>query len=504
MPKNALSKCLIANRGEIAVRIIRACRELGTGMVAVYSDADASARHVLMADEAVAIGAAPAQQSYLRVERLIDAALSTGCDCVHPGYGFLSESEVFAQAVIDAGLVWIGPPPSAIRAMGVKTEARALMAAAGVPLVPGFQSENADDATFAAAAEQIGYPVMVKAAGGGGGKGIRIVRAAGDLYEALAAARHEAGAAFGDARVFLERYIERGRHIEIQVLADAHGNTIHLCERECSAQRRHQKVIEETPAPHLDDATRTQMGATAVAAARAVGYVNAGTVEFIVTPDGAFYFLEMNTRLQVEHPVTELVTGVDLVKLQFAIAAGAPLPLAQADVRQHGHAIECRVYAEDPHSGFLPATGTILRFVPPSAPGVRVDSGVQTGDAISIHYDPMLAKIIVHDRTRTDTIARMQQALRETMLLGLTTNVAFLQTLLAHPTFAAGTVDTGFIDRELDALLPATSAPPLAALIAAALTEMHAQSVQVNERAESVDHDPWARGDGFRIGSTSS
>jgi acetyl-CoA carboxylase biotin carboxylase subunit len=501
MPSSVLNKCLIANRGEIAGRIIRACGEIGIATVAVYSDVDAHARHVLLADEAVAIGAAPAQQSYLRIDRLIDAALSTGCDCVHPGYGFLSESEAFAQAVIDAGLVWVGPPPSAIRAMGVKTEARALMAAASVPLVPGFQSSEADDAAFAAAAEQIGYPVMVKAAGGGGGKGIRIVRVAGDLREALAAARHEAGAAFGDARVFLERYIERGRHIEIQVLADAHGNTIHLCERECSAQRRHQKVIEETPAPHLDAATRAQMGAAAVAAARAVGYVNAGTVEFIVTPEGAFYFLEMNTRLQVEHPLTELVAGVDLVKLQFAIAAGVPLSLTQADVRQHGHAIECRVYAEDPQTGFLPATGRILRFVPPSAPGVRVDSGVQTGDEISIHYDPMIAKIIVHDRTRADAIARMQRALRETVLLGLTTNITFLQALLVQPAFISGEVDTGFIDRELAALLPSAPEPPLAALIAAALTDLQTQATPAGERTDTADDNPWSRADGFRVGS---
>jgi acetyl-CoA carboxylase biotin carboxylase subunit len=495
--------CLIANRGEIAVRIIRACHELGVRAVAVYSDADAQALHVQMADEAYRVGPPPARESYLNIPGLIEIARRSGCECVHPGYGFLSEAEAFAQAVMDAGLLWVGPPPAAIRAMGVKTEARTLMAQAGVPLVPGYQSESDDDAGFFAAAEQIGYPVMVKAAGGGGGKGIRVVHAPQDLSDALLAARYEAGAAFGDARVFLERYIENGRHVEIQVLADKYGHTVHLFERECSAQRRHQKVIEESPSPHLDESTRAQMGHAAVAAAQAVGYVNAGTVEFIVTAEGEFYFLEMNTRLQVEHPVTEWVTGVDLVKQQFAIAAGASLPFAQADLHQRGHAIECRLYAEDPHSGFLPSVGRILRFSAPMAPGVRFDSGVRMGDEITIHYDPMIAKVIVHDRTRSDAIARMQAALNQTVILGVTSNLEFLRSLLAHPAFAAGTVDTTFIERHLDDLVVSQPTPPDAVWMAAALEDLAASGSMLVSGAPASPaggFSPWSRSDGFRLG----
>jgi 3-methylcrotonyl-CoA carboxylase alpha subunit len=495
-----LSKCLIANRGEIAVRVTRACRELGIRAVAVYSEADANARHVGLADEAYPIGAASPGESYLNASRLIDTARRAGCDCVHPGYGFLSESEDFAAAVMDAGLTWVGPGPDAIRRMGVKTEARALMETAGVPLVPGFQSEDARDANFIGAAARIGYPVMVKAAGGGGGKGIRIVHQPEQLAEALSAARHEAGHAFGDPRVFLEKYIESARHVEIQVLADAHGHTLHLFERECSAQRRHQKIIEESPSPLLDDATRQAMGTAAVEAARAVGYVNAGTVEFIATPGGHFYFLEMNTRLQVEHPVTEMVTGLDIVKLQFAVAAGQPLPFTQDAVRQRGHAIECRVYAEDPRNNFLPAVGPVLRFVPPEGPGIRVDSGVQSGSEITIHYDPMIAKIIAYDATRAAAIARMQAALDRTVILGTTTNLGFLKTLLAHPVFQAGKIDTGFIDANLSALLPDEPPLPDWALIAAALSE---SSVGVGEglKPSPTAETPWSRGDGFRFGS---
>ncbi|HLU11493.1 MAG TPA: biotin carboxylase N-terminal domain-containing protein, partial [Oceanobacillus sp.] len=418
-----LTNCLIANRGEIAVRIIRACRELGIRAVAVYSDADANAQHVQLADAAFPIGSAPPTESYLRIEKLLEVARKAGCDCVHPGYGFLSENEDFAQAVIDNGLTWVGPPPNAIRLMGVKTEARRLMEQAGVPLVPGFQSDSATKEDFLQAADRIGYPVMVKAAGGGGGKGMRIVYRREDLPDALDAAQREAQNAFNDRRVFLERYIERGRHIEIQVLADTQGNTVHLFERECSAQRRHQKVIEESPSPLLTDETRGKMGAAAVSAASAVGYVNAGTVEFIATPEGEFYFLEMNTRLQVEHPVTELVTGLDLVKLQFAVAAGEPLPFTQQEILQRGHAIECRLYAEDPNNGFLPAIGPLSLFLPPEGPGIRVDSGVRSGDAITLHYDPMIAKIIVHDVSREAALRRMDAALRQTVVLGTTTNL---------------------------------------------------------------------------------
>jgi acetyl-CoA carboxylase biotin carboxylase subunit len=493
-----LTQCLIANRGEIAVRIIRACRELDICSVAVYSEVDAQSQHVRLADEAYPIGAANPIESYLNIPRLIEVARTTGCDCVHPGYGFLSENETFAQAVIDAGLIWIGPPPDAIRRMGVKTEARALMDAAGVPLVSGYQGEG-DDRAFLEAAERIGYPIMVKAAGGGGGKGIRVVAQAADLLEALGAARREAQHAFGDPHVFLERYIEHARHIEIQVLADQFGHTVHLFERECSAQRRHQKVIEESPSPLLDDATRESMGAAGVAAAQAVSYVNAGTVEFIVTPAGEFYFLEMNTRLQVEHPVTEWVTGLDLVKLQFAIAAGEALPFTQADLSQRGHAIECRLYAEDARSGFLPAVGEILLFQPPEGIGVRVDSGVQSGDTITIHYDPMIAKIIVYERTREAAIRRMDAALRETVILGTTTNLSFLRALINHPVFAAGEVDTGFIERHLDQLLPPDPALPDAVLIAAALLDQTGSSLPVHSSAAPLA-DPWSRADNFRLG----
>jgi acetyl-CoA carboxylase biotin carboxylase subunit len=499
-------KCLIANRGEIAVRVIRACRELGIRTAAVYSDVDTGARHVQLADEAYPIGAATPTESYLNADRLIEVAKSANCDFVHPGYGFLSESEDFAQAVIYAGLTWVGPPPEAIRLMGVKTEARALMQRAGVSLAPGFQSRDADDGAFVEAAPRIGYPVMVKAAGGGGGKGIRVVNDAHDLPDALSAARREAQHAFGDPRIFLEKYVVPARHVEIQVLADTHGNVVHLFERECSAQRRHQKVVEESPSPLLTPEMRERMGQAAVNAALAVGYVNAGTVEFIATPGGEFYFLEMNTRLQVEHPVTELVTGLDIVKLQFATAMGSELPFTQADVTQRGHAIECRIYAEDPRNHFLPAVGPILTFIPPDGPGIRVDSGVQSGDTITIHYDPLIAKIIVHGHTREAAIARMQRALADTVILGTTTNLDFLRALLAHPTFLAGEIDTRFIDAHLDSLLPDTPPLPDAALLAAALADMNGvNDAGANRRFAPTDADgdlytPWSRGDGFRLG----
>jgi len=497
-----LHKCLIANRGEIAVRIIRACRELGIQSVAVYSEVDAGARHVSLADEAYLIGAATASESYLNAIRLIEVARQSGCDCLHPGYGFLSENADFAQVVLDAGLIWVGPPPDAMRRMAVKTSARALMERAGVPLVPGFQAENATDADFLRTAESIGYPVMVKAAGGGGGKGMRVVYEARELPAALSGARSEAAKAFNDPRVFLEKYIETARHVEIQVLADAHGNTLHLFERECSTQRRHQKIIEESPSPLLDDAVRARMGAAAVEAARAVGYANAGTVEFIATPEGHFYFLEMNTRLQVEHPVTELVTGLDIVKLQFQIATGDPLPFTQADVSQRGHAIECRIYAEDPYNGFLPAIGTVERFIPPEGPGIRVDSGIQSGDVITIHYDPMIAKLIVYDSTRAGAIRRMQTALAQTVILGTTTNIPFLQALLAHPTFLAGKVDTRFVNTHLNDLLPEPPPVPDAALVAAALMEVNQHPLPLTPSSlhGEGENGPWARRDGFRVG----
>jgi acetyl-CoA carboxylase biotin carboxylase subunit len=497
-----LTSCLIANRGEIAVRIIRACRELGIRAVVVYSEADARARHVRMADAAFAIGGASPSDSYLHINRLLEAAARTGCDCVHPGYGFLSETEAFAQAVLDAGLTWIGPPPEAIGLMGVKTDARALMQQAGVPLVPGFQSEDATDEILLEAADQIGYPVMVKAAGGGGGKGIRVAYRRDDLPDGLRAARREAQNAFGDGRLFLERFIERARHVEIQIVADTQGSTVHLFERECSAQRRHQKVIEESPSSRLSEEVRAAIGQAAVNAARAVGYVNAGTVEFILTPENEFYFLEMNTRLQVEHPVTEMVTGLDLVRLQFAIAAGEPLPFTQADLQQRGHALECRVYAEDAENGFLPAVGVLRLFLPPEGPGIRVDSGVQTGDEITLHYDPMIAKIIVGAPTREAALRRMDAALRQTVILGTATNLRFLRWLVNHPAFQAGEVDTAFIESHLGEFSAAAGPPPDEALIAAALHDFHSAQERRSGFAGDTGtvYDPWSQSDGYRIG----
>ncbi|GAB4333596.1 MAG: hypothetical protein Kow00117_17450 [Phototrophicales bacterium] len=495
-----LKRCLIANRGEIAVRIIRACREIGIQTVALCSDVDSSAHHTRLADQVYRLADGTPRQ-YLNPDALIQAAQETGCDCVHPGYGFLSESPEFAQQVIDAGLIWVGPLPETIRKMGVKTEARALMQAANVPLVPGFQSEDADDGQFMTEAARIGYPVMVKAAGGGGGKGIRIVRNEAELLPALESARREAKNAFNDSRVFLERYIEQGRHIEVQIIADSHGHTLHLFERECSTQRRHQKIIEETPSPLLDSATRAAICAAAVDAARAVNYRNAGTVEFIVTPAREFYFLEMNTRLQVEHPITELVTGVDLVQLQFRVAAGEPLPFQQADLHQTGHAIECRIYAEDARNDFLPATGTVHTFIPPSMPGVRVDAGLQSGDAVTIYYDPMVAKIITHGRTRQDAIQRMKQALRETIILGTTTNIDFLLAILDDPAFQAGDVHTAYVDHHLHDLLPEMPPLPPMALIATALGEASPNTTMTLEGDSDADrYSPWSQADRFRLG----
>lgn len=496
-----LKKCLIANRGEIAVRIIRACRELGMHTVAIYSTADANALFTQLADEAVWVGDSPPSQSYLNGTKLIQVAQETACDCIHPGYGFLSESVQFSQAVIDANLVWIGPPPSAIQTMGIKTEARALMESAGVPIVPGFQSDDASDDEWLTQAGRIGYPIMVKASGGGGGKGIRVVQSSDYLLDSIQSAQREAQQAFGDSRIFLERYIEQGRHIEIQILADTYGNTVHLFERECSTQRRHQKIIEESPSPLLTDAIRQQMTASAVQAGQAVNYVNAGTVEFIVTPDGDYFFLEMNTRLQVEHPITEMVTGLDLVKLQFQIASGQPLPFTQADLTQRGHAIECRIYAEDPHHQFLPAIGRIHQFIVPSGNGIRVDSGIQSGDEITIHYDPMIAKLIVHDRDRESAIQRMITALRETVILGTTTNLDFLLSLIDHPTFHKGEVYTRFVDDYLDDLLPDHTVLDDLALIVSALQDLQGQATltPVVSASDRDSYSPWNRSDNFRI-----
>jgi 3-methylcrotonyl-CoA carboxylase alpha subunit len=506
MPPGPLHTVLIANRGEIAVRLIRACREAGVRAVAVYSEADANALHVRLADEAVLIGPAAPSESYLRVDRIIAAAKSTGADAVHPGYGFLSENADFAEAVRAAGLIFVGPPADAMRAMGSKTHARALMQAAGVPVVPG--SAGTDDDDLAAAAERLGYPVLIKASGGGGGRGMRVVADAADLPAAIASARQEAANAFGDATVFLEKYLANGRHIEFQVFGDDHGQVVHLFERECSVQRRHQKLIEESPSPllvqHPD--LRERMGQAAVAAARAVGYTNAGTVEFIVDPDTLdFYFLEMNTRLQVEHPVTELLTGLDLVQLQLRVAAGEPLPFTQASVTARGHALECRVYAEDPANHFYPSIGRLLTVVEPRGPGLRVDNGVETGDDVSQHYDALLAKVIAHAATRPEAIARLDAALARYVLLGLTTNTAFLRAVLAHPQFQAGAATTQFIAQHFAGWQPVAGPLPDAALVAAAMSDYlaltSARTAGANGAEAAGDpYSPWSRADGFRVG----
>ncbi len=439
---------LIANRGEIACRVIKTCRRLGIRTVAVYSDADADALHVAMADEAVRIGPPPAALSYLSIEAILDACRRTGAQAVHPGYGFLSERAAFARALEAAGITFVGPPVSAIEAMGDKIESKRLARAAGVSTVPGTLDAIADPDEARRIAREIGYPVMVKASAGGGGKGMRIARDERELLEGLARARSEARSAFGDERVFLEKFVEEPRHIEIQVLGDKHGNIVHLGERECSIQRRHQKVIEEAPSPFLDKATRRAMGEQAVALARAVGYYSAGTVEFIVDRHRNFYFLEMNTRLQVEHPVTELVTGLDLVELMIRVAAGEPLPFRQEDVRLEGWAIEARVYAEDPSRGFLPSVGRLVRYREPVGKEIRVDSGVYEGGEVSIHYDPMIAKLCARGHDRRAAIAAAREALDAFLIRGPVHNIGFLSALLAHPRFQEGRLSTGFIAEE--------------------------------------------------------
>ncbi len=473
-----IRRVLVANRGEIAIRVMRACRDEGISAVAVHSDPDASARHVRMADAAVNVGEASAASSYLRADRVLDAARRLGADAIHPGYGFLSENEAFAAEVEAAGLAWIGPPPAAIAAMGDKAKARACVIAAGVPVVPGTEP-LADERAAAEAARRIGFPVLIKAVAGGGGKGMRKVASADELASAFAMARSEARNSFGDDAVYIEKFLERPHHVEIQVFGGPDGKAIHLGERDCSTQRRHQKLIEEAPSPIVTPALRDRMGRVAVAAADAVGYVGAGTCEFLVDPgdrdaDGIprFYFLEMNTRLQVEHPVTEMVTGLDLVRLQLRVARGEPLGLVQQDIALSGHAVECRIYAEDPARGFAPSPGRLMSFRPPEGPGVRVDSGVEAGDEISIHYDPMIAKLLTHGRDRTEAIERMQRALREFAIGGVATSIPFHQHLLDHPVFREGHVDVNFVDREMkDALAGIGRAPaelvPVALAIAA-------------------------------------
>jgi acetyl-CoA carboxylase biotin carboxylase subunit len=440
-----INKILIANRGEIAVRVIRACRDLGIPTVAVYSDVDRTALHVRYADEAVHIGPPAPRESYLRVDKIIDAARRTGADAIHPGYGFLSEREYFAQACQDAGIIFIGPPPSAIATMGDKQSARETVRKAGVPIVPGTEPGLRDDEILAAAAH-IGFPVLVKASAGGGGKGMRVVRRQEEMAESLASARREAESAFGDGTVYLEKLVEGARHIEFQILADMHGNVVHLGERECSIQRRHQKLVEEAPSPFMDTELRRRMGDMAIAAARAVGYVNAGTIECLVDKDKNFYFLEMNTRLQVEHPVTELTTGVDLVKEQIRIARGRRMSVTESVLEPKGWAMECRINAEDPYNNFLPSVGTITTLVTPSGPGVRVDSGVYSGFSITPYYDSMIAKLICWGDDRGEAMLRMRRALSEFTIMGVKHNIPFHQNLLNSFSFIAGRFDTKFVE----------------------------------------------------------
>ena len=488
------SKLLIANRGEIAVRVMRTAKRMGLATVAIYSDADACAMHVAEADEAVRVGPAAAAESYLNVDAIIAAAKQTGAQAIHPGYGFLSENPGFVEAVEAAGLTFVGPPASAIRAMGLKDAAKALMEKAGVPVVPGYHGEEQGAEFLASVANDVGYPVLIKARAGGGGKGMRKVERAVDFADALAGAQREGQASFGDAHVLIEKYVTAPRHIEIQVFGDNHGNAVHLFERDCSLQRRHQKVIEEAPAPGMPEEVRAAMGEAAVKAARAIGYSGAGTVEFIV--DGSeglrpdrFWFMEMNTRLQVEHPVTEAITGLDLVELQLRVAAGEPLPFAQGDLAINGHAFEARLYAEDVPKGFLPATGKLeyLRF----SEAARNDTGVRQGDEITPYYDPMIAKVIVHGANREQALARLRAALADTLIAGTVTNKSFLSALCAHDGFAAGQVDTGLIERDL-AALTAAAAPPLLAWAVAALG-----ALGLSGQREGAD--PWASLGGFRL-----
>jgi 3-methylcrotonyl-CoA carboxylase alpha subunit len=488
---------LIANRGEIACRINRTAKYgMGLRTIAIYSDADADALHVKQADTAVRIGPAPARESYLNIERILSAARESGAEAIHPGYGFLSENADFAEACAAAGLIFVGPPPAAIRAMGSKSEAKAIMAKAGVPLVPGYHGEAQGAATLAKEAAQIGYPVLIKASSGGGGKGMRRVDAPGEFQSALDAAKREAAAAFGDDRVLIEKYLTRPRHVEVQVFGDTQGNVVHLFERDCSVQRRHQKVVEEAPAPDLDPKLREEMGAAAVAAARAIGYVGAGTVEFILE-DGAFYFMEMNTRLQVEHPVTEMITGYDLVEWQLKVAAGEPLPARQEAIEARGHAIEVRLYAEDPARDFLPTGGKLTHL---QLPDDRVETGVRTGDVIGVHYDPMIAKVISWGEDRPAALRRLRAALAQCRIGGVTTNLNLLLAIVSHPEFAAGAVDTGFIERHREALVRVGAPPDTALAVAAlALIQERRESAARAARFSGDPFSPWHQVTGWRI-----
>jgi 3-methylcrotonyl-CoA carboxylase alpha subunit len=497
------TKILIANRGEIACRVAATARRMGIRTVAVYSEADAGAKHVAVCDEAVLIGPAAAKESYLKGDAIIAVALAAGAQAIHPGYGFLSENAEFADACATAGLVFIGPPAASMRAMGSKSAAKTLMESASVPLVPGYHGESQEPALLQREADRIGYPMLLKASAGGGGKGMRVVERSEDLIAALASCKREAISSFGDDKVLIEKYLQRPRHIEIQVFADTQGNCVYLHERDCSVQRRHQKVLEEAPAPGMPFDRRAAMGEAAVAAARAVGYVGAGTVEFIANQDGSFYFMEMNTRLQVEHPVTEMITGTDLVEWQLRVAAGQPLPLRQDQLAIHGHAIEARIYAENPEKGFLPSIGTLRHMDTPDAvsfelggtPGapasVRIDSGVREGDAISPFYDPMIAKLIVWGVDRAQALARMRHALGEFQIVGLATNIAFLKRLVEGDAFASADLDTGLIERNGATLFPPAAPAPVGALALAAMALVGGEHTGAT--------DPWANATGWRL-----
>ncbi|MFZ6672649.1 acetyl/propionyl/methylcrotonyl-CoA carboxylase subunit alpha [Undibacterium sp. Xuan67W] len=498
------TKILIANRGEIACRVAATARRMGIKTVAVYSEADANAKHVAVCDEAVLIGPAPAKESYLRADKIIEVALATGAQAIHPGYGFLSENSEFAEACAKVGIAFIGPPASAIEAMGSKSAAKSLMEKANVPLVPGYHGDNQDPDFLQAEGDRIGYPVLLKASAGGGGKGMRVIEKSADFKDALASCKREAINSFGDDKVLAEKYLQRPRHIEIQVFADTHGNCVYLFERDCSVQRRHQKVLEEAPAPGMTAERRAAMGEAAVAAAKAVGYVGAGTVEFIANQDGSFYFMEMNTRLQVEHPVTEMITGTDLVEWQLRVAAGEPLPLLQSELRIHGHAIEARVYAENPEKGFLPSIGTLRHARTPAAvhfelggsadpAAFRIDSGVREGDTISPFYDPMIAKMIVWGKDRTEALARMAQALSQYQIVGLSSNIAFLSRLIGSKVFSGADLDTGLIERNQDELFPAPFATSLTTLALASV------SLVLSEKSQGSD--PWQSSQGWRMNS---
>ncbi len=504
--RREVRRLLIANRGEIAVRVARACRELGIESIAVFSQADRGAFHVRVADRAVEIGPAAARESYLRGDRIIDVAREHECDAIHPGYGFLSQNAGFADAVVAAGIVFVGPKGDAIRLMGDKQTARRTMAAANVPVVPGFEGEGKLSAdVLRREAAKVGYPLLVKAAAGGGGRGMRIVRDPRDLDDAIESAGREAEKAFGDGSLFLERFLEGARHVEIQVLADGHGNSLHLLERECSVQRRYQKIIEESPSPSLTEERRGAMGRAAVRAAVACGYEGAGTVEFLALEDGSHYFLEMNTRLQVEHPVTELLTGIDIVQWQIRVAAGARLAFGQDDVRGRGHAIECRINAEDPGRDFAPSAGRILVARFPEGPGIRVDQGFEGGDEVPIHYDSLLAKLLVHAEDRPAAIRRMLSALDRTAVLGVATNVEYLKAILRNERFVAGRTTTTFVQDEMSDWAPAAAAIDDDAIVAMALADHLASAARRGGDGEPAARDadpysPWRATDGFRVG----